>query len=598
MPRTKKDTKQELTLEDKENNKLESEYFEINLDTFLFNAGVIGFIEVLEEAKEKHKAEKGESLEDKKDYYLYGQTLFVKKEFLLNTDLSQMYIDRIVKKFGDKTNISESIKKIDIILNDKENKDYKDDIKNIIDYFSAASIKTGLETLTTKGISVNIQDNIEKIKEIIKAKNFDIEQIKPYLKEIKSDFENNKEVRDTLLMKNIMYTKINQFWENKAFLLPANSKKDIKEMFYQSFEKPLKELINNKKKYNYNCVVCNESINKDIDTTFLFEVGVDTNRKKSAFWNYNPDSFICALCNYIYACTPLGFIDISNSMIFVNQNDSIDALIKMNGRIDFSNNNEENKTYTAYNEIIRRLLAEKTKELKSIQVIIRDKNHYLFNTIGKDSLQIIESMKKELNYIAKIKSIKITDDYWIDIYKDCLENILNFRNQWNLIFTLLKIENNNFLIRTIFKILRIQIAKDTMFLDNKILKEDKNMQKQFDLAYIAYKNGNEMRHKLIGAKDNANLTNEQNKEADNKLRGLVYQLINYVHTSNRDLFLSNITRLYAGMNLSIPNIFLNIFKSDEEFKTIGNAYILGLKGSSNDNKDDKDKNDESKENDM
>lgn len=596
MAKTKKSNQLELNLEDNQNNNLENEYFEINLDTFLFNAGVVGFIEVLEEAKEKHKAKKGESLEDKKDFYFDGQTLFVKKEFLLNTDLSQMYIDRVVKKFGDKTNISESIKKIDIILNDKENKDYKDDIKNIIDYFSAASIKTGLETLTAKGISVNIQDNIEKIKEIIKSKNFDIEHIKPLLKEIKSDFENNKEVRDTLLMKNIMYTKINQFWENKAFLLPANSKKDIKEMFYQSFEKPLKELINNKKKYNYNCVVCNENINKDIDTTFLFEVGVDTNRKKSAFWNYNPDSFICALCNYIYACTPLGFIDISNSMIFVNQNDSIDALIKMNGRIDFSNNNEENKTYTAYNEIIRRLLAEKTKELKSIQVIIRDKNHYLFNTIGKDSLQIIESMKKELNDIAKIKSIKITDDYWIDIYKDCLENILNFRNQWNLIFTLLKIENNNFLITAIFNILKIQIAKDTMFLDTKILKEDNNMQKQFDLAYIAYKNGNEMRHKLIGAKENANLTNEQNKDADNKLRGLVYQLINYVHTSNRDLFLSNITRLYAGMNLSIPSIFLNIFKSDEEFKTIGNAYILGLKGSFYEDKEDK--NNESKENDI
>ena len=367
MTKTKEYNQVELNLED--NTNINNEYFEINLDTFLFNAGVVGFIEVLEESK----AKKGESIEDKKDYYFENQTLFVKKEFLLNTDLSQMYIDRIVKKFGDKTNISESIKKIDIILNDKENKDYKDDIKNIIDYFSAASIKTGLETLTAKGISVNIQDNIEKIKEIIKAKNFSIEQIKPHLKEIKSDFENNKEVRDTLLMKNIMYTKINQFWENKAFLLPANSKKDIKEMFYKSFEEPLKELINNKKKYNYNCVVCNESINKDIDTTFLFEVGVDTNRKKSAFWNYNPDSFICALCNYIYACTPLGFIDISNTMIFVNQNDSIETLIKMNGKIDFKNNAEENKTYTAYNEIIRRLLAEKTKELKSIQVIIRFK---------------------------------------------------------------------------------------------------------------------------------------------------------------------------------------------------------------------------------
>ena len=123
------------------------------------------------------------------------------------------------------------------------------------------------------------------------------------------------------------------------------------------------------------------------------------------------------------------------------------------------------------------------------------------------------------------------------------------------------------------------------------------MQKQFDLAYIAYKNGNEMRCKLIGAKENTNLTNEQNKEADNKLRGLVYQLINYVHTSNRDLFLSNITRLYAGMNLSIPSIFLNIFKSDEEFKVIGNSYILGLKGSFYDGKD-KEDNNITKENDM
>ncbi|WP_304353952.1 Cas8a1 family CRISPR/Cas system-associated protein [Brachyspira innocens] len=580
MTKTKKSSQHELNLEDNQNNniKKKEEYFEINLDTFLFNAGVIGFIEVLK----KSEAHKGTSLDDRKDFYYEGQTLFVRKEFLLNTDLSQMYIDTMIKKFGDKTNISESIKKIDIILNDKDsNKDFKDDIKNIIDYFSAASIKTGLDTLVKSGISVNIENNIEKIKEIIKSKNTNTEHIKNYLKEIKSDFENSKEVRDTLLMKNIMYTKINPFWENKAFLLPANSKKDIKEMFYKSFEEPIKELINNKKNFNYNCIVCNESINRDIDTTFLFEVGVDTNRKKSAFWNYNADSFICALCNYIYACTPLGFIDMSNLMLFVNQNDSIETLIKMNEKIDFVNN-EDNKTYTAYNEIIRRILSEKTKELKSIQVIVRDKNHYLFNTIGKDSLQIIESMKKELTNISKIKSVKITDDYWIDIYKDCLENIFNFRNQWNLIFKLLKIEDNKFILNTIFNILKIQIAKDIIF-----LKEDNNMQKQFDLAYIAYKNGNEIRAKLMGANSSANLNSEQNKEADNKLRGLVYQLINYVHTSNRDLFLSNITRLYAGMNLSIPSIFLNIFKSDEEFKVIGNAYILGLKGSFYDNENSK-----------
>ena len=71
MAKTKKSNQLELNLEDNQNNNLENEYFEINLDTFLFNAGVVGFIEVLEESK----AKKGESLDDKKDYYFENQML-------------------------------------------------------------------------------------------------------------------------------------------------------------------------------------------------------------------------------------------------------------------------------------------------------------------------------------------------------------------------------------------------------------------------------------------------------------------------------------------------------------------------------------------
>ena len=41
MTKTKKSSQHELNLEDNQNNNLEEEYFEINLDTFLFNAGVI-----------------------------------------------------------------------------------------------------------------------------------------------------------------------------------------------------------------------------------------------------------------------------------------------------------------------------------------------------------------------------------------------------------------------------------------------------------------------------------------------------------------------------------------------------------------------------
>ena len=576
MTKTKKSSQHELNLEDNQNNNLEEEYLEINLDTFLFNAGVIGFIEVLEEAK----ASKGESLEDRKDFYYEGQTLYVNKQFLLNLDFSKYYLKTVYNKFYKNTTLYQ-------ILN--TNKKDSESIKKYNSFLKRKTLITIADTLKDnkiKELLSNYQDNKDN-KEI----NF---------KEIVLYINNNEKLKYYLYIANIFYDKFSLIFYNMYFLKYSSRQKTHKIEENIDLYKSINNNFNLTKKYiieygknnlqKNKCIICESKIKKELNMNFLFEIGVDPNKKQSAYWNLQSDMFICHICYMIYSCTPLGFIDMSNLMLFVNQNDSIETLINMNEKIDFINN-EDNKTYTVYNEIIRRILAEKTKELKSIQVIVRDKNHYLFNTIGKDSLQIIESRKKELKNISKIKSVKITDDYWIDVYKECLENIFNFRNQWNLIFKLLKIEDNKFILNTIFNILKIQIAKNTIFLNNKTLKEDNNMQKQFDLAYIAYKSGNEIRAKLIGANSSANLNSEQNKEADNKLRGLVYQLINYVHTSNRDLFLSNITRLYAGMNLSIPSIFLNIFKSDEEFKVIGNAYILGLKGSFYDDDSSKNNND-------
>ena len=104
------------------------------------------------------------------------------------------------------------------------------------------------------------------------------------------------------------------------------------------------------------------------------------------------------------------------------------------------------------------------------------------------------------------------------------------------------------------------------------------MEKKIKLSYFAGKSGDEMRKIITGGRIDKILSKEENEEADNKLRGLVYQLINAVYTNNRDIFFSNITRLYTGMNISIPTIFTNIFEDDEYFKEIGFAYILGLKG--------------------
>lgn len=547
----------------KENKKPINEdgYFKVSLDTFLYNAGIVGFIQVLENSK----AEKD------KDYFIEGQDLSISKKFLKKADLSQLYIDGMIKKFGDKSTISETFKNIDYLINKKDIKEdeFNDKINSITDSLSSASIKTGCETLQANGLKIKIQENINNIKKNKK----DIDKIKKYLKEIQNDYK-NKEVKQTLLMKNIMYNKIRLFWENKSFLLPANSKNDLKEEFYKSFEKPFKSIIE-ETKGKYNCITCGMETSNDMDTTFLFEVGVDTGRKKSAFWNCNPDSFICPLCNFIYACSPIGFIEIgNNNLVFVNYNDSIEYLIKMNASEEFKENIEsKNEKYLFYNKIIQKILSIKTKELNSFQVITRNDKHYSSNIIGKDALQVIQTRKSELKFISSF-SIKTSNDEYINMFEECLDNILNFRNQWFLIFKVLKNDNKNnrVIYSVLFSILQIQITQKNIY------KEGGIMEKKIKLSYFAGKSGDEMRKIITGGRIDKILSKEENEEADNKLRGLVYQLINAVYTNNRDIFFSNITRLYTGMNISIPTIFTNIFEDDEYFKEIGFAYILGLKG--------------------
>ena len=553
----------------KENKKLsvdDNGYFKVSLDTFLYNAGIVGFIQVLENAK----------AERDKDYIINGQDLSISKKFLKKSDLSQLYIDSMIKKFGDKTRIYKTIQYIEHIINSKEieEENFKEEMNFIIGSLEADGIKTSYKVLKKYKIPINIEENINEVKNIIKDKSYDINEIKKYLQKILNDFKNDK-IKQNLLMKNIIYNKIKLFWKDKAFLSKNNSDKDLKEVFNNSFEEPLKNMIEDKKEYKYNCITCDTKIQRNIDTTFLFEVGVDTNRKKSAFWNCNPDSFICPLCNFIYACSPMGFIEIgNNNLVFVNYNDSIEYLIKMNASEEFKEDIKyKNEKYLFYNKIIQKILSIKTKELNSFQVITRNDKHYSSNIIGKDALQVIQTRKSDLKFISNF-SIKTSNDEYINMFEECLDNILNFRNQWLLIFKVLKNDNKNnrVIYSVLFSILQIQITQKN------IHKKGGIMKKKINLSYFAGKSGDEMRKIIIGVNNDMNLSDEQNKEADNKLRGLVYQLINSVYTNNKDIFFSNITRLYTGMNIVIPTIFTNIFEDDEYFKEIGFAYILGLKG--------------------
>ncbi|TXJ14310.1 hypothetical protein EPJ64_06290 [Brachyspira aalborgi] len=572
----------------KENKRLsidDNGYFKVSLDTFLYNAGIVGFIQVLEEAEASKGKNKEEVKNYIKDYYYEGQDLYVSKKFLLKFDFAKHYLKSIYNKFHEKSILYKLINSSDKITLENINKEYGFLFKR--------------KTLIT--ISNTLKDN--KFISLVEKFNNEKKEREKIFKDIVKYLNKNEKLRYYLFLGDIFMNKLSLIFSNIYFLkYLSNSKQHyiVKDLdFYKNIDNEFTSIKNyisleedNKKSYKDTCIICNAKIKKDFDTTFLLEFGVDTGRKRSTFWNYNPDSYICPICYMIYSCAPLGFRDIGNLIFFINQNDSIKTLISMNiaGKII---DEEEYAHYTAYNTIINKDLDEKTEELNSIQVIIRNKNGYSFNTIGHDTLKIIKSIKGELEVISKSYLI-IPKDNRFDIYKICLENVLNFRNQWNLIYLLLmnfekdgeKGYTINYTVKTIFTILKIQIKQ------NHIFREDINMNDKINLSYIACKSGDEMRRIIIGVNNDRNLLDMEEKEADNKLRGLVYQLINSIHTSNRDLFLSNITRLYAGMNLTIPNIFTRIFERDEDFKEIGYAYVLGLKGAYYYNKEKENKNEQ------
>ena len=563
----------------KENKKLsidDNGYFKVSLDTFLYNAGIVGFIQVLEEAEASKGKNKEEVKNDIKDYYYEGQDLYVSKKFLLKFDFAKHYLKSICNKFHEKSILYKLINSSDKITLENINKEYGFLFKR----------KTLITTSNT------LKDN--KFISLVEKFNNEKKEREKIFKDIVKYLNKNEKLRYYLFLGDIFMNKLSLIFSNIYFLkYLSNSKQHyiVKDLdFYKNIDNEFTSIKNyisleedNKKSYKDTCIICNAKIKKDFDTTFLLEFGVDTGRKRSTFWNYNPDSYICPICYMIYSCAHLGFRDIGNLMFFINQNDSIKTLISMNvaGRII---NEKEDAHYTAYNTIINKAINEKTEELNSIQVIIRNKNGYSFNTIGHDTLKIIKSIKGELEVISKSYLI-IPKDNRFDIYKICLENILNFRNQWGLIYVLLinseKVEEKGYTIyysvNTIFTILKIQI---------------KQMEGSEMNAYFSCQHGDEMRKIIIGVNNDKNLSEEENKEADNKLRGLVYQLINSIHTSNRDLFLSNITRLYTSMNLTIPNVFTKIFERDEDFKEIGYAYVLGLKGAYYNNKEKENKKEE------
>lgn len=547
----------------------------ITMGDFLKNAGIVGLKYLLDEAC----IESG--IAENVDYGITedSQAIWIKREFAVEADWTDMYFKAFVKCFGSDTVYSAALDKIDMILeklsqDDCKQKDFKDDLKFINDKLLSNSYKSGFE---------NIKDRVDNpgVYELLKTsklkETMDKEELRSRLTELKV-FLNQPLCKETFSMKSIIYNYINRFWAGKCFLLRANKAKDMRTVFENDFSEPLRKYVAaDHSKAKDMCIECNALMDskEKVSIAFMNEQADDLVRKRSAFWNCKVDAYLCPVCAFVYALVPLGFQFMGNKFLFINTNININELLlsnKKNGKTAEESAQKDGERYSSWiARTLDVLLKEKSKELGNIQVITRgrdESDRYTFDVISKDALSILndESVQKELNKLSEHPSIKTGKDNWWNVHEEVLLNILRYRSQYGIINKILKLSiDNNSMIYMADNIYNIQVYVN-MIQSGMISK--KTGGGKMELNYIK-KDGYKLRKELLAAKGTTD---------DACIRGIVYKLVNALAVCDVARFMDIIMRVYCSTKLCVPNAFINLLDDKDSFQQYGYAFLIGLQG--------------------
>ena len=551
---------------------------------FLKNAGTVGFLRLWEYVQRTRGEE-----------FLIGNRVpdeFAVKD-LLALDLPRAYIGAFIDTFGKETKTAKAFERLDRVIrllevgvdavDEKSRKSFQEDLEFISTSLAAASLKSGFEGIKDEIDDGEVYENFVKNKLKAPGPKEDFASacalLLTRLKALQTFCAQTK-VRETFLFKTISYTVINNFWTGKCFLLRANAQKKIPGLIKADFTEPLEKYLTKAEyKLKSRCIVCGAPLAMDKEKTsiaFLVDMADDLARKTSGFWNCKPDAFLCPVCAFLYALAPLGFCVVDNGdFVFINANDSVQTL--------WSNNqpklDAEGAPVSYHQKIdsaVAQILASKAKIQNNIQVITRSKleNRYHFNVIGRDLIQLTQSkpVQSALTRLAARPSLKQSSGDFINVYRQCIENLLNYRNQYNLLNLLVYESLKQPWVNTfLYPVFTVQCAQLSQ-------KEEYTM----DLSqsqYFAAKAGGELRPRLIADKvGRENVAALADDKTEDMIRGVVYQLTNALKVQNIEQFADIIIRLYSSCKLPIPSVFMQALRSGDQFAVIGYAFILGLKG--------------------
>ena len=584
---------------------MSDEKIELKLKDWLFNAGLLGFINILgEEAKSSGELE----IDNKNRLIKFSPKVLENFEY--------KYFDFFIKRYG-KTltygKILEFEKYIDEFEENGEKIRSINELKMINDkiaFFKAKikseSYKKAYDFIEKNGTNkiLGLEKELKKIKEpkenIAEISNDDVKNNLKIMKEIIDFFKKkitDKEgnVKNYLAAKNIAYVIINNAWSSVSFLNRANAAKDIYDEYKSYFVEPSLEYINaDKSKFKYKCVISNMQM-KDYKNTlgFLNDTGFDVSRKPSHVWNFVNDIAVTPLVTLVYSCVPAGFIYGADKGIFVNANHNIDQLCNINNGIAYNilEDESEEKNINLYKNLLKEIKKEKdnTKyELSDIQIVKFEEEHYKFTLLSRNILKLLSENKEKLDDL--LDKWYLIDKRYFNIYDTTITELLNNQNLFSLINKLCyykiskaklscKLKNIEDLLKINLDYIRRLKKMDKQEIVEK--EESKKISEELTEKDIFYIRRDAMifREEYIRKSGN-----------DKKIGSLLYRLQNALRINNVDMFMDALISAHAYAGKNISSLFAKALLNDENFQTLGHGFLLGLLGedkSKNENKTDK-----------
>ena len=581
------------------------EKIELKLKDWLFNAGLLGFINILgEEAKSSGELE----IDNKNRLIKFSPKVLENFEY--------KYFDFFIKRYG-KTltygKILEFEKYIDEFEENGEKIRSINELKMINDkiaFFKAKikseSYKKAYDFIEKNGTDkiLGLEKELKKIKE--PKENVDeisMENVKNNFKIMKEiiDFFKKKimdeegNIKNYLAAKNIAYVIINNAWSSVSFLNKANAVKDIYEEYKSYFVEPALEYVNaDKSKFKYKCTISNMPM-KDYKNTlgFLNDTGFDVSRKPSHVWNFVNDIAVTPLVTLVYSCVPAGFIYGADKGIFVNANHNIDQLCNINNGIAYNilEDESEEKNINLYKNLLKEIKKEKDNtryELSDIQIVKFEEGHYKFTLLSRNILKLLSENKEKLDDL--LDKWYLIDKRYFNIYDTTITELLNNQNLFSLINKLCYYKISKAKLSC-----KLKNIEDLLKINLDYIRRLKKMDKQ----EIIEKKENKKTSEELTEKDvfyirrDAMIFREEyirKSGNDKKIGSLLYRLQNALRINNVDMFMDALISAHAYAGKNISSLFAKALLNDENFQTLGHGFLLGLLGedkSKNENKTDK-----------